>query len=233
MDVRTTPAKAAGYLEGGTGMKARRNGTAHRQAWTLAVAVVALLAFAFAGRPQASQATVGDGDVVLGVQASVGCTPGVNPNCANSITGIHNTATNGDTAFAAIASTSGTGVFGHSPTGDGVQGSTLSGTGVHGQTLDPSGIGVFAQGPTIGLKVSGSAVFSRSGSLTIPSGSSTGKVKHLNLTSSSLVLATIQGDIAGVNVRGVTIVPGQNGSFTVHLNNTAPSAVVVGWFVVN
>jgi hypothetical protein len=205
----------------------------YRMMGSLAVAVVALLSVALAGRPQASQATVGDGDVVLGTQASVGCTPGVNPNCATSTTGILNTATNGDTAFAAIASTSGTGVFAHSVTGDGVQGTSVSGAGVHGSASDPSGVGVLADGARTGLKVNGAAVFSRSGSLTIPQGSSSGKVKPLNLTSSSLVLATIQGNVAGVNVRGVTIVPGTSGSFTVHLNNAAPSAVIVGWFVVN
>lgn len=204
-----------------------------RLAVSLAVAVVALFAVAIAGRPQASQATVGDGDVVLGAQASVGCTPGVNPNCATSTTGILNTATNGDTAFAAIASTSGTGVFAHSITGDGVQGTSVSGTGVHGSVTDPSGVGVVAEGPTTGLEVNGAAVFSRSGRVTIPSGSSSAKVKHVNLTSSSLVLATIQGFVAGVNVQGVTIVTGPNGSFTVHLNKAAPSALNVGWFVVN
>jgi hypothetical protein len=104
---------------------------------------------------------------------------------------------------------------------------------VHGSVTDPSGVGVFAQGPTTGLKVNGAAVFSRSGRVTISSGSSTATVKHLSLTSSSLVLATIQGFVAGVNVQGVTIVTGTNGSFTVHLNKTAPSAIVVGWFIVN
>jgi hypothetical protein len=214
-------------------MNAKRNGMARRLVGSLAVAVVALLAVAVAGRPQASQATVGDGDVVLGTQASGGCTPGVDANCATETTGIFNTRTNGDTAFAAIASTSGTGVFAHSVTGDGVQGTSVSGTGVHGSVTDPSGIGVVAEGPTTGLKVNGAAVFSRSGRVTIPSGSSSAKVRHVNLTSSSLVLATIQGFVAGVNVQGVTIVIGPNGSFTVHLNKAAPSALNVGWFVVN
>ncbi len=141
--------------------------------------------------------------------------------------------TNGDTAFAAIASTSGTGVFGHSTTGDGVQGTSDSGAGVHGEAFDTAGVGVRADGPQTGLEVNGAAVFSRSGRVTIPKGASTGTVKKIRLTASSLVLATIQGDVVGVNVRGVTIVTGNKGSFTVHLNNAAPSAVVVGWFIVN
>jgi hypothetical protein len=199
----------------------------------LAVALAAALAVALAGRPQASQATVGDGDVVLGTQANGGCTPGVDPNCENQTTGIFDQLTNGDTAFAAIASTSGTGVFGHSVTGDGVQGTSDSGFGVHGQAFNPSGVGVFAQGPSVGLKVDGAAVFSRSGRLTILQGTSAGRVKHINMTSSSLVLATIQADVSGVVVRGVSIITGPNGSFTVHLNNKAPVTLVVGWFVVN
>ena len=53
-------------------------------------------------------------------------------------------------------------------------------------------------------------------------------MKHVNLTSSSLVLATIQADVSGVVVRGVSIITGPNGSFTVHLNNKAPVTLVVG-----
>jgi len=209
------------------------NRATHLMAGALAVVVAALMAVAFAARPQASRATVGDGDVVLGTQANGGCSPGVDPNCESQTTGIFDQLTNGDTAFAAIASTSGTGVFGHSTTGDGVQGTSDSGFGVHGQVFTSSGVGVFAQGTTVGLRVDGAAVFSRSGRLTIAQGTSAGQVKHVNLTSSSLVLATIQADVSGVVVRGVSIITGPNGSFTVHLNNKAPVTLVVGWFVVN
>ena len=94
-------------------------------------------------------------------------------------------------------------------------------------------MGVLADGTSVGLRVNGAAVFSRSGILTIPAGSGSSRVKHINLTSSSLVLATIQGDVAGVFVRGVAIVIGSNGQFNVHLNKAAPSALIVGWFVVN
>jgi hypothetical protein len=205
---------------------------------SLAIAVVALVA-ALVGRPQASQATVGDGDVVLGQQATPACTPGVDPNCETSPTGIFNTTTNGDTAFAALASTSGTGVYGHSYTGYGVEGvtgellSSGSGAGVHGLSLDNNGVGVRADAPRTALVVNGAADFSRSGLVTFPAGHSEARVKPLRLTSASIVLATIQGDVVGMDVRGVTIVPGSKGSFTIHLNKNAPSALVVGWFVVN
>ena len=216
-----------------------RNGRGNRLAGILAVAVVALAAVALAGRPQASQATVGDGDVVLGAQAPAGCTPGVTPNCETETTGIFDTRTNGDTAFAAIASTSGTGVYGHSETGDGVQGTSGlpgtsgSGSGVHGQAFNNNGVGVSADAPRTALEVHGAAVFSRSGRATIAQGNAQVTVKPLRLTASSLVLATIQGNVAGVDVRGVTIVTGNKGSFTIHLNKNAPSALTVGWFVVN
>jgi hypothetical protein len=81
--------------------------------------------------------------------------------------------------------------------------------------------------------VNGAATFSRSGLATIPAGHSEVRVKPLRLTSASFVLATIQGNVVGVDIRGVTIVTGNKGSFTIHLNKDAPSALVVGWFVVN
>jgi hypothetical protein len=210
-----------------------RNVMSNRLAAVLVVAVVALATALFAGRAPASQATLGDGDVVLGAQAPAGCTPGSVPNCETQTTGIFDTLTNGDTAFAAIASTSGTGVFGHSDTGDGVQGTSNTGSGVHGETFVNGGVGVRADGPQTALEVNGAAVFSRSGTVTFPAGHSEARVKPLRLTASSIVLATIQGNVVGMDVRGVTIVTGNKGSFTIHLNKNAPSTLVVGWFVVN
>jgi len=217
-----------------------RNVMSNRLTATLVVAVVALATALFAGRAPASLATLGDGDVVLGAQAPAGCNPATVPNCETETTGIFDTRTNGDTAFAAIASTSGTGVFGHSETGDGVQGTTgfpgtsgSVGFGVHGEALNTNGVGVRADGPHTALQVNGAAVFSRSGTATFPAGHSEARVKPLRLTTSSIVLATIQGNFVGVDVRGVTIVPGNKGSFTIHLNKDAPSPLIVGWFVVN
>src|SRR5262249_30240227 len=127
-----------------------------------------------------------------------------------------------------------------SETGDGVQGTTgfpgtsgSVGFGVHGEALNDNGVGVRADGPRTGLEVNGAALFSRSGMVNIPQGSSTATVQKTRLTASSLVLATIQGNVAGVYVRGVTIVTGNKGSFTIHLNKNTPSALVVGWFIVN
>ena len=55
----------------------------------------------------------------------------------------------------------------------------------------------------------------------------------LPLSSASFVLATIQGNVTGLNVQGVTIVTGSPGSFTIHLNKTVAAKTKVAWFVVN
>ena len=55
----------------------------------------------------------------------------------------------------------------------------------------------------------------------------------ITLGAASLVLATIQGNVAGIYVQGVTVVSGPSGSFTVHLNKATTKALKVGWFVVN
>jgi hypothetical protein len=55
-----------------------------------------------------------------------------------------------------------------------------------------------------------------------------------NLSSSSLVLATIQGTTGGNAVTNVAITPGYTGSFTINVQSAAPAGgLVVAWFVVN
>jgi hypothetical protein len=49
----------------------------------------------------------------------------------------------------------------------------------------------------------------------------------------SLVLATIQGSVAGVHVQGVTTVPGSRGSLTIHLNKAVSAPTKVAWFALN
>jgi hypothetical protein len=119
--------------------------------------------------------------------------------------------------------------------GAGVTGST-SGVngGVQGLNLG-AGPGVLAQNFAggNGLEVIGPAAFSRCGAVSIPAAKSSAKVSGLALGGASLVLATIQGNVAGVYVQGVTVVAGSSGSFTVHLNKATPSALRVAWFVLN
>jgi hypothetical protein len=126
----------------------------------------------------------------------------------------------------------GVGVFGSATTGTGVEGSGT--TGVFGVTDAPHGAGVLAQnnggGPA--LKVNGVAAFSRSGVATVPAGRS--QVTHrLPLTSASFVLATIQGNVTDLYVRGVTIAAGSHGSLTIHLSKAVESKTKVAWLAVN
>ncbi len=112
---------------------------------------------------------------------------------------------------------------------------TTSGNGegvsLHAETKN--GIAVLAEctgGEAI--RVNGMAVFSRSGKETFAAGQSKKTVASGRLSADSLVIATIQGDVAGTWVRGVTVnVVGP--SFTIRLNKAAPKALTVGWFIVN
>ena len=55
----------------------------------------------------------------------------------------------------------------------------------------------------------------------------------ISLGSSSSVLATIQGNVAGVYVQCVTTLTGSSGSFTIHLNKATPVNLPIAWFVLN
>jgi hypothetical protein len=136
-------------------------------------------------------------------------------------------------------SSSGRAVYGQSGSGDGVNGVSF-GTGkagVKGDARSANSIGVAATnggfaGATA-LKATGKTSFSRSGKLTVPAGSSSATKSPINLGSNSLVLATIQGNQAGVYVQGVTQVAGASGSFTIHLSKNTTATLPVAWFVVN
>jgi hypothetical protein len=95
------------------------------------------------------------------------------------------------------------------------------------------GTGVLAQsGNGIALKVMGTSEFSRSGAVSIPARASKVVISGVDLTSSSLVLATIQQDASGRWVRAA--VPDvAAGSFTILLNKAASRDTLVAWFVVN
>ena len=82
-----------------------------------------------------------------------------------------------------------------------------------------------------GLQVTGRAVFSRSGKVTIAEGQ-TAKTVSSALTATSLVLATIQGFVPGLWVAGVEL-DAVGDTFAIRLNKAAPVALTVGWFVVN
>jgi len=159
------------------------------------------------------------------------------------------TGTNGIGVYGSQAG-AGWGVYGTSETGNGVYGTATSGvgvagnsttgvhgtgtTGVHGFATSRPGVGVLAENDSGGqaLKVKGIAAFSRSGVATVAAGRSA--VSHrLPLTSASFVLATIQGNIKDLYVRGVTITAGAHGSFTIHLSKAVAAKTKVAWLVVN
>lgn len=112
------------------------------------------------------------------------------------------------------------GVAGHS-TNIGVIGTSQAGTGVLAESLNGTA-----------LKVTGKSEFSRSGAVSIPARASKVVISGVDLTSSSLVLATIQQNASGRWVRAA--VPDvAAGSFTILLNKAATRDTLVAWFVVN
>jgi hypothetical protein len=129
-------------------------------------------------------------------------------------------------------SNGGIGVIGaDAGSGRGVSGSSESGVAVVGETT--SGIGVYAAsaGGGTALVVEGVAVFSRSGSAKVKSGAASVTVTGVSLTSTSIVLATPQGNQSGVSVKGV-IKNVSDSKFTIYLTADATAALEIGWFVI-
>jgi hypothetical protein len=159
--------------------------------------------------------TGGDGIGVYGSQAGNGW--GV---YGTSVTGIGVNAVCG--SGIGVAGSGTTGVFAFGP------------TGVRGIASSAGGTGVLAENPSGGLalKVNGEAAFSRSGIATVLAGRS--KVSaSLRLSASSFALATLQANVPGLNVQGVTIAAGSPGSLTIHLNKAVKAKTRVAWLVVN
>jgi hypothetical protein len=133
----------------------------------------------------------------------------------------------------------GPGVLGDSDEGIGVAGSSMRNTGVVGESQDgvgvhggsSSGIGVLATGKTA-LRVDGHAVFSRSGILTVPAGHSSVAHPVEGLTPRSMILVTLQEDLAGTWIRSAVPAP-ESSKFTVHLNHSAPAHAKVAWLVID
>lgn len=115
----------------------------------------------------------------------------------------------------------------------GIDGSTGGGFGVAGYSTE--GVGVLASNTSgTALSVKGVATFSRSGHASIGAGMSSITVAGVALSSSSMVLATLQNSLSGVYVESA--VPNvSDGSFVVNLSVAVPSGHTahVGWFVVN
>jgi hypothetical protein len=150
------------------------------------------------------------------------------------------------------AADNGIGVLGIGAGGNGVEGNAYNaGIGVYGVVSSavlapgaPATVGVKAENPFgTALEVSGVASFSRSGTATIAVSASEAEVDNVSLLSdSSIVLATIQGNVADTYVQGVVVVPSPPaapgalpgpGKFTIYVNQAVTADTVVGWFVIN
>jgi hypothetical protein len=106
------------------------------------------------------------------------------------------------------------------------------GIGLRGRTLN--GIGVYAEATGgFALQVVGRAVFNRSGKTTIAGGVANRTVSGFTMAGNTIVVATVQGNPAGVWVRNVSVNDSAD-TFTIRLNKAAPSGgVTVGFFIVN
>ena len=136
-----------------------------------------------------------------------------------------------------------TGVYAHGSGQNGVFGqtSTAGASGVYGENdgtgfgvagSSAGGVGVLAQSGTgTALQVNGVAAFTRGGVATVPKGSRSVVITGVQLSSASMVLATIQA--AGTRYVQSAVPDPANSRFTIYLNKAAPVAVPVAWFVVN
>jgi hypothetical protein len=210
---------------------------------------------ALAGHGDTSYGIVGNSNSGIGILGASGGDIGIKAVSYDNY-GLFSTTTfgpaavHGEHSHAGIGvegiSDSGPGLFGFSASGRGVKGAGRIGvqgdvgptqTAVHGfvgpsaAPLPPTGVAVVAQAADssfVALHVKGRAKFDRSGMLTVGSNSASVTKTLAGVTSSSLVLAVLAEDLAGIWVRAA--VPAA-GSFTVHLNKPVGNGANVTWFV--
>lgn len=110
---------------------------------------------------------------------------------------------------------------------------TGNGEGYAVRARTKNGIGVYAEATGgVAIRAKGRTEFSRSGKVTFSKGQASRTIKGNTIFADSLVVATIQGDVSGTWVRGVTVSTSK-GQFTIRLNKAAPKQLKVGWFIVN
>ena len=176
---------------------------------------------------------------------TAGTRPGLTRNGVHGVTdspsdsGVWGEATGGGVGVAGATSTSGisgnpavTGV--NVGSGPGIKGESRGGgAAVLGQAVS-GGTGVLAEASAGGtaLGVSGPAVFSRSGLVTI-TGQATATVSVPGgLSASALALAVLQTAVTNLWVSAAEVNP-VTGEITIHLNRAPARSVKVAWFVVN
>lgn len=146
--------------------------------------------------------------------------------------GVYGTTNTGTGVLGESTGTTGLGVYGKTAgSGSAVYGqATGIGTGVYGDTTDGTGVLAHSTNGTA-LWVNGSAHFSESGIAVVPSGSKSVQVTMGGVTTSSMILATVQQS-GGFYVKYA--VP-SSGSFTVSINKApaSPKTVSVAYFVMS
>jgi hypothetical protein len=111
----------------------------------------------------------------------------------------------------------GSGLFGQSHGGDAILATSENGNALHCTSQHGTA-----------LLVEGKAKFSYSGVTSVPRGHKTVTVTHGGVTSSSIVIATIQKPQSGISIEGAE--PGA-GSFTITLTGSPSASVPVGWII--
>jgi len=180
-----------------------------------------------------------------GVLAAVGDRSGASTNTDE--TGIY--------GFAGVSGFS-NGVWGDSSEGTGVWGTGYwgvygqggiaisgdagpSGVGVYGWTgagappNPPPGVGVYARAETLNqtaLQVVGKVKFDRCGKLSIGATQSSKKFTKSGVTTSSLILVTLQSSVSGLYVKAVTPTAG---AFTVYLSKAPGKTIYFSYFIIN
>jgi hypothetical protein len=134
----------------------------------------------------------------------------------------------------AVDTSSAKGVLGVSLSGRGVQGQATSGLGVRGYAT--SGVGLSGEATTgYALRTTGRVRLDKSaGKTTIAAGSSSVVVNPgIDLTSTTVVIATLNGNAGGsTTVKRVALDTAAN-TFTVYLTAASTAPVAVGWLVLN
>jgi hypothetical protein len=130
-------------------------------------------------------------------------------------------------------SNAGRGVYGQASTGRGVDGQATSGRGVSGTATTGTG-GYFTATTGTALRAEGPVRFKTSGLATITTGTRSVTVTPgLDLTSSTKILALLQGDAGGSTaVQRVAIEMVAN-TFTIRLTANTVRNVRVSWFAIS
>jgi hypothetical protein len=196
---------------------------------------------ALRGYSPSGAGVVGDSDASVGVVGRSGASGTVTAVQAGVYgTGMSGVAGDGQVGVDGFGDIGvvGVGRNGVAGVGDGLGPPGLFGTGVYGYSgtmtppAAPNNIGVYARGDgaSTALRVQGKATFSRSGRAYVGAGHYSRTITLAGVTTSSLILATLQTRRTGVYIAAA--VPAA-GKFTVYLNKAVTATTYFAYFVLN